>query len=295
MSVLPPPKLQVTTGKAFVFTLNNPVAPPVFPPGVEYAYQLEKGESGTPHYQGYCVFPKSQRLSALVKLIPGAHWENRKGTHAEALKYVTKEDTRLEPPVVTFSEKAPGARTDLSLARELITKKRKWGEVVADEALDEVLAKYPRWVKEIYNHIPVPLLEGVELRPWQALLVARLEKEPDPRQILWFYDPLGNRGKSWMARYLAINHGAAVFSSGKSADIAHALDNPSIVVWDLSRSQEEHVNYGVMEDVKNGVIFSPKYESGTKIFKPPHVVVFANFLCPVGKFSEDRIRTKELK
>lgn len=278
-----------------MFTLNNPVAPPVFPDGVQYAYQLEKGAEGTPHYQGYCVFPKPQRLSALRKLIPGAHWENRKGTHAEALKYVTKEDTRMEPPVITFEESKSGARTDLSLARELITKKRKWGEVVADEALDEVLAKYPRWVKEIYNHKPIPLLEGVELRPWQALLVARLEKEPDPREILWFYDPVGNRGKSWMARYLAINHGASVFSSGKSADVAHALDNPRVVVWDLSRSQEEHVNYGVMEDVKNGVIFSPKYESGTKIFPIPHVVVFANFVCPVGKFSEDRLRYKELK
>lgn len=281
---------KVKQGRNFVFTLNNPTGPPVFPAGCEYAYQLEEGEAGTPHYQGYVVFKKMQRLSALKKLLPEAHWENRKGSHDQALAYSTKEDTRIEAPVNTFTARTPGCRTDLIEAAALIRTKGSWADVIADEDLYEVLAKHPRFVQQIYQHKLQPLLTGVELRAWQQSLLDELLGEPDSRAILWYYDPIGNLGKSWMARYLAINHRASIFSAGKSADIAHALDNPKIVVWDLSRSLEEHVNYGVMEDVKNGVIFSPKYESGTKIFPIPHVVVFSNFPCPSGKFSDDRIR-----
>lgn len=284
----------VKQGRAFLFTINNPTEAPVFPSGCQYAYQLEQGEQGTKHYQGYVVFSKQQRLSALSKLLPRAHWENRKGTHEQALAYVTKEDTRLEPPVSTFVDRQPGARSDLSAARSIVLGKRSWAEVVQDPEIEEVLAKYPKFVREVFQHKPPVLLEGVALRPWQQDLMDKLNAEPDPRKIMWVYDPVGNTGKSFMARYLASNHGAQVFSSGKSADIAYAMDSSRIIVWDLHRAIEEHVNYGVMEDVKNGVIFSSKYESCTKVFPIPHVVVFSNFMCPSGKFSDDRLSVIDL-
>ena len=51
--------------RAWCFTLNNPVRDEPVPAtedpkqwGASYlVYQLEKGESGTPHYQGYLYFP----------------------------------------------------------------------------------------------------------------------------------------------------------------------------------------------------------------------------------------------
>ena len=60
------------------------------------------------------------------------------------------------------------------------------------------------------------------------------------------------------------------FENGKSADIKYAYDGQRCVVFDLSRSQESHVNYEVIESVKNGVVFSTKYESQMKVFKTPH-------------------------
>lgn len=87
------------------------------------------------------------------------------------------------------------------------------------------------------------------------------------------------------------NHQATVLSSGRSADIAYLLCAPKIVVFDLARDKVEHTNFGVMEDIKNGRIFSPKYESSVKIFASPHVIVFANEPCPAGKFSVDRIES----
>ena len=67
------------------------------------------------------------------------------------------------------------------------------------------------------------------------------------------------------------------FENAKSADVKYALTGQRIVVFDLSRSQETHVNYEVIESVKNGVCFSTKYESQMKVFKTPHVVIMANF------------------
>jgi len=136
--------------------------------------------------------------------------------------------------------------------------------------------------------------QNVTLRQWQLDLMTKLNGPVDTRKIMWYWENTGNVGKSWMATYLLTNHGATVVSSGKTADIAYLLDQPKIVVFDLSRSSLEHINYGVMEDIKNGRIFSPKYESAIKAFAIPHIVVFANQQCEVGKFSADRLETIEI-
>ena len=88
----------------WMFTINNPMYDnPQDDPGnwdgVKYLiYQLEEGENGTPHFQGYVCFHTNHRLSALKKLNSRAHWELRMGTHEEAKKYCSKEETRLDGP-----------------------------------------------------------------------------------------------------------------------------------------------------------------------------------------------------
>ena len=64
------------------------------------------------------------------------------------------------------------------------------------------------------------------------------------------------------------------------ADISHAYAMEPIVTFNLSRTQADKIDhvYSLIEKLKNGVMFSPEYDSGTKIFRPSHVIVFANFL-----------------
>lgn len=102
-------------------------------------------------------------------------------------------------------------------------------------------------------------------------------------------------GKSWMATYLQRNHQAVRITNGKSADIAHCLDHPKIVIFDISRATSLDVfNFPIVEDIKNGSVFSPKYDSAVKFFDTPHVIIFANLPCPAGKFSVDRLRQFEI-
>lgn len=289
----------VTTGRAFVFTSYEVDSPPVFPCEVDWKCQLEKcPTTGKLHYQGYCRFPKTKTIVALKKILPLAHWENRRGSHKQAYDYVTKEETRVSDPIGPMSPILnTGAQTravNLASDRSTILSKRKWSEVVQCDALTNVMQRYPKWCREVFDHRPRDFVEGTCLFPWQDWLLSRLliipVKKPETRVLYWLWDNDGMTGKSWMARYLASNHDALYLCNGKTADIAHTYEGQTIIVVDLPKSMDpETVNYAVIEQLKNGCIFSPKYSSCTKIFPIPQVVVFANFSCPIGKFSPDRL------
>jgi len=57
---------------------------------------------------------------------------------------------------------------------------------------------------------------------------------------------------------------------------------------DVPRSKGEHLQYSFLECVKDGLLFSTKYESVMKQFDPPHVFVFMNEEPDQKALSEDR-------
>lgn len=103
------------SGRCWIFTLNNPTPEedPKRWPHKYLVYQLEKGEEGTLHYQGYIHFEKVVRISALKKINARAHWEPRRGTHEQAKAYCTKEESRQEGPWELGEEPQQGKRKDL--------------------------------------------------------------------------------------------------------------------------------------------------------------------------------------
>lgn len=100
--------------RAWVFT-DFSVDAPSF--GCQFlAYQLELcPSSGRLHWQGYAYFAHPRDLKSCKRLLPGAHWEVRRGSHEDALKYVTKTDTRAPgaSPVIAGQPPAQGRRRDL--------------------------------------------------------------------------------------------------------------------------------------------------------------------------------------
>lgn len=87
--------------KNWCFTYNNPDEQLSFHPAVVvYAvWQLERGEHGTLHYQGYVEFKESKRLAGVKKALGGnPHVEPRRGSQAQAIAYCSKEGTRVLGP-----------------------------------------------------------------------------------------------------------------------------------------------------------------------------------------------------
>lgn len=112
--------------KNWVFTWNNPDLDNAVSldtwPFIGYAvYQLEVGQNGTPHYQGYVQFAKKRTLAHCRGLLPFAHWEVARGTPMENRAYCTKLETRapghdpIEFGEVELAIRA-GQRSDIEIA-----------------------------------------------------------------------------------------------------------------------------------------------------------------------------------
>jgi len=148
---------------------------------------------------------------------------------------------------------------------------------------------------------PKDPLKGIDLRPWQEEMKRMLKEEPDNRTVHWFWCKLGASGKTAMQKSLAINENALIVS-GKGADIKYAIANRvnkekkslPIVCFNFPRSMEEFISYESIEQIKDGLFFSGKYESEQCIFDPPHVFCFANYPPKMEKLSSDRWDVKEI-
>lgn len=285
------------------FTVNNPEGSIAWPEYVGYGvYQLERGDSGTLHWQGYAELTGPQLLTRLKKWLPTAHFEKRLGTDVQARDYCMKADSRVDGPwehgVFVPAANTQGKRTDLQSFVEALDSGASKRDLYRDHA--GVAARHPRYVETMLQFRQAE--SAPKLPPfvakfgWQEGVMEMLDdpQGPHDRQILWVYDPFGNSGKTYMARYLRQERGAFYCNGGKGVDICYAYDCEPIVIFDYVRDAKEFVNYGVIEQIKNGILTSSKYESRTKIFATPHVMVFANFPPELSKFSEDRLIVIEL-
>lgn len=164
---------------------------------------------------------------------------------------------------------------------------------VAEECPVEMV-KFHRGIEVLAKHLVVDRrpLRQLEWRPWQADLASALSVEPDDRHIMWVKDLVGNKGKStFVTHYVADPANDAIVLEGRVVDMAYLYDKQRVVFFDITRTQVELLDHlmSFAEKLKNGLLVSTKYMTQMKVFRPPHVVFFANVPCPPGKWSEDRV------
>lgn len=230
--------------------------------GCHYAFQEETGDNGTPHLQIWFYYPQAQRWTKTKIAFPTCHIEYAKKGPAACIRYCTKLETRT--------------------GRVWCNCAAKYRVTIAVKARDP--------------------LHGKELRPWQAALMEMIKGEPDDRKIVWYIDRVGGKGKSVMAKHLVMKHDALLLS-GKEIDMKHGIraavdaGNPGkIILFDITREAgiEDRIPYSFMEQAKNGLFFSPKYESKMVWYDAPHLVVFANREPDQSKMSADRWDIRDL-
>lgn len=288
----------MSRSRNWCFTLNNYTDDDAslfctLPAGVKYCVVgKEVGQLGTMHLQGFLIFLNPQRLSGLTRswFAGRAHWEIARHPW-NAAEYCKKDSDYQEhgdPP----SEPTASAPNHLSSFKEAVQGGNLNPKRLREEFSD-VYARYPRFCNDyIRDNTPRPDVEMFALRPWQADLYQRLRLAPDRRTIVFAIDYEGNSGKSWFCDYYAKLHSdeTQILTPGKYADMAMALD-PTIRVlfMDCPRSKQgDFIQYDFLENVKNGRIFSGKYESGMKYLNPLHIVVMMNQDPDMSKLSADR-------
>lgn len=139
----------------WVFTLNNP--PDDFKineSDCKYAvWQLERGEGGTPHIQGYIEFKNKKSMAQVKRIISDrAHVERRRGTGKQARDYCMKEETRVGgPPVEVGIFVGQGRSKDYVVAlRELEENGGRISSVMEKHA--GVVLRYPKGIRMYASH-----------------------------------------------------------------------------------------------------------------------------------------------
>jgi hypothetical protein len=252
----------------------------------------EVGESGTPHLQLYVAFKKPHRLTAVRKLIPGAHLEPAKGSDVQNQKYCTKDgDILIETGKPMNKEKSQRNVADkIKRVRAHIAAGTE-PDILEDDVATYCI--YGRQLRELIKKTrqavnrPTRYL-GAELKDWQQDLYDELQETADDRKVIWYVDIDGGHGKTWFGNYLTANCDAIVLDNGRTVDGAYLYDSERIVIFDLVKSSQDHVNYEIIEKIKNGRFNSTKYECLRTFVNSPHVVVFANTWPDKSKLSEDR-------
>ena len=222
----------------------------------KYIFQEEKGENGTPHLQGYIDFGhRIRQPSKIFSYTSRIHWERCRKVK-HAINYCRKEESR---------------------------------------------------VGEIYTNIEFPeeiqVISKADMASWQLDVLKIIEGPRDLRKIYWFWESTGNTGKTALAKYLCFKHKALILS-GKSTDMKYGIIKyaeknsgifPKIIIFDVPRSMLDFLSFQGIEEVKNGLFFSGKYESDMAIFNSPHVLVFANQYPDTTKLSQDRWIISEIQ
>jgi hypothetical protein len=299
----------MSRAKRWVFTLNNPTddEQQKLADGceqTEYAvYGRETGESGTPHLQGFVIFPSAIRRTTVKNRLgcPRFHLEVARGTDDQAADYCKKDGDFEE--YGTLPETRQGRRTDLE---GFFT----WADAQGLEnghpvttpqvarAHPTILTKYPRVMPIVRLRFDAEPLQSGQPNDWQQHLIEKLDGPADPRQIHFYVDQDGGKGKSWFVRYyLTLHSGTTQFMSiGKRDDIAHVVkEQTRVFLFDIPRTAMEFLQYTTLEQMKNRLVFSPKYNSITKTLHcTPHVVVFCNEHPDYEKMTDDRYDITQL-
>lgn len=128
----------------------------------------------------------------------------------------------------------------------------------------------------------------------QKKILMNLRKQGD-REIDVYYDPIGSRGKSWLGIYLW-EHGDALVvprysctPEKLSSFVCSAYRGEPYIIIDIPRaSKPTQALYEAMEEIKDGLVFDPRYSGKTRNVRGAKIAVFTNHKLDLKQLSDDR-------
>lgn len=294
--------------RAWIFTLNNYTPKQVLLiKALECKYLVfgfEKAPTtGTPHLQGFVYWNSPKTKRATIKLLCEAtvRCKSKSATFIQASNYCKGDYTTTRgkyKPLNDYFEKGELPKDQEDKKRSAAERyEEAYEQVCNNQFITDPIIRVQNWKSMVEYHKYITALHQpvettiVQLRPWQQAIVDIVNAPVNNRTVHWIYDSVGNTGKSELCNYLELHFKAHIVMGGKFSDLAFEFPitpAPEIVVLDLTRTAVEHTPYTYIEQVKNGRLSSPKYQSVTKRFKSPHLFVFSNQIPDYTKLSQDR-------
>lgn len=217
----------------------------------------------------------------------------------KACKYITKEDKTVILEDDDKFNDVPCSVTQVwnyKNMQEALQNTRKFSDVLPTIALFK--CKPMEWEGET-----CVITDPEMFLPWQKRIWYEIHKIPDNRTIHWIYDEVGNNGKTQFMKYC----GSAIRDkvmwlepNGTVRDMLHVINyninsngwRGNTFIINLARSATTssdmpHV-YKLIENLKDGIIFSTKYEGGQLLMPSPHIIVLSNTMPDIHRLSIDR-------
>jgi hypothetical protein len=188
----------------------------------------------------------------------------------------------------------------LATVKRLIQSCKTWKEVVNTPEIDHTLKRFSKYCREVFDNKPddykYSLYDDYEkLRPFQSSILEMLEGNPHKREVIWIYDKKGGKGKSELTAHIedADEYDAMCCEVNNYKEFAYLYNKEGVVIFDLARTNKDddgkdYTPYRIFESLKSGRITSTKYNPVRKRFRPPHILIFSNYLPQFEEMSLDR-------
>lgn len=285
-----------------------------------YIVQGEYTKDERQHLQIYAQFStKGERYTSIKKIF------NDKTLHIEPITYGTPQDCRryctpdyrdkdgnIKTTFRDFVEYGTirdnqGKRSDIDSVIQKIKDGSKLEDMIMDDPVTaRIYCQYSRTLEKIEHLTQQRAIRdkiknkfnGVQWRQWQKDVLDIMHQDPHDRHVYWVYDKIGNRGKSYISRYLLAQDDRPFYiTGGTKNDILYAYKGESKIILDLPRDFSDRTYiYEVIELLKNGQFLSTKYDSKVMLYDIPQIIVFANFPPQHDgtKLSNDRLQIYQL-
>lgn len=224
----------------------------------KFLLSLEIGEEkNRKHLQGYISLKKKLRLTQLKQVINNTtHWEKCKGSELQNEMYI------LKNPLHTWKYEQP---------------------------------------KNEFTESELGILKFDELFEWQKEIINLVESKPDKRVINWYWSCCGGIGKSGLINYCLYHYDCGLIG-GSRTDIMCNISGKDgkkeikkCYFMNLEKNVNvKHISYSALEQIKDGLLISTKYESNYRQIPSPHIIVFSNAEPDYNKLMEDRWNVKRL-
>jgi hypothetical protein len=156
--------------------------------------------------------------------------------------------------------------------------------------------------QKIYYEELLNEYEDIQWRPFQQTVIdliggkIELTTKERNRSIYICQESIGDIGKSWLCKYLILKH-SIIIAKGKRDNVFNQLKvmmdsgkKPEALILDAPRNDKDFIDYGTLEKLKDGAVYSGKYEGGVCIYKQTLLFIFTNNQIDISMWSKDRIR-----